>query len=260
MASPEDHDLAHDLAAEAGRRLIRLREAQVDAGTPLRERRDEGDRIADRFLLGRLRAERPDDAILSEEGSGEEGPLGDGRLASRRVWIIDPLDGTREYGEPGRSDWAVHVALVEDGQPTAAAVALPARGIVLSTRQRRPEREAPPARPRIVVSRTRPPEVARHLAARLGAELIPLGSAGAKVAAVVLGEADVYAHSGGQYEWDSCAPVGVARAAGCFTARLDLGPLVYNRPDPWLPDLVVAHAALEPAIRDALGDRLELGW
>lgn len=260
MATPQDHRLAHDLAVEAGERLLQLRDEHDEADTAIGHRRDEGDRIADDLLLRRLREHRPDDAILSEEGSGEEGPLGDDRLSAPRVWIIDPLDGTREFGLSGRTDWAVHVALVEDGQPTAAAVALPARGIVLSTHEPPPPPPTPPERPRIVVSRSRPPQVATHLAERLGADLIPLGSAGAKAAAVVLGEADLYVHSGGQYEWDSCAPVGVARAAGCFTSRLDLDDLVYNRPDPWLPDLVIANAALSDAVRSALRTWVDPGW
>src|SRR5699024_10577935 len=160
----------------------------------------DGDRIADDLLLRRLHEERPDDAILSEEGRGEKGPEGSRRLDAERVWIVDPLDGTREYGEIGRDDWAVHVALVEKGQPTAAAVACPGRDLVWSTAAVPPIRPTRPARPRIVVSRSRPPQVAHHLAEQLGADLIPMGSAGAKTAAVVLGEADIYAHAGGQYE------------------------------------------------------------
>lgn len=252
MASPGDHELAHRLAEEAGERLLELRSRHDDDAVGPWQRRDEGDRLADDFLLTRLRDDRPADAILSEEGRGEEGPHGADRLGADRVWIIDPLDGTREFGDGQRPDWAVHVALAEDHQPTAAAIALPARGIVLSTHRPPAVPAPPPARPRIVVSRTRPPAIAHHIAAELGGDLVPLGSAGAKVAAVVLGEADLYVHAGGQYEWDSCAPVGVARAAGCFTSRIDLSPLRYNRPDPWLPDLLVANPALEDALRSAV--------
>jgi 3'(2'), 5'-bisphosphate nucleotidase len=161
-----------------------------------------------------------------------------------RVWIVDPLDGTREYGEVPRTDWAVHVALVVDGTPVAGAVALPARGLTLAT-------DAAPAlpprgegSPRVVVSRSRPPAAATRIADALGGELVSLGSAGAKAMAVVLGEADVYPHSGGQYEWDSAAPVAVAAAAGLHVSRLDGSPLVYNRPDPYLPDLLVCRPEL----------------
>jgi 3'(2'), 5'-bisphosphate nucleotidase len=162
------------------------------------------------------------------------------------VWIVDPLDGTREFGEPERDDWAVHVALVVDGRPEAGAVALPARGMTLST-------EAPtglPSRtgkPRLVVSRTRPPALASLLAEELDGELLPMGSAGAKAMAVVLGEADIYAHSGGQYEWDSAAPVAVAVSAGLHTSRLDGSPLRYNAADPWLPDLLICRPELAGA-------------
>lgn len=260
MASPEDHLLARSLADAAGELLVSLRQRLDGDGAPPSTLRDEGDRGADEYLRERLRRERPDDAILSEEGRGDEGPRGRERLDADRVWIIDPLDGTREYGEWPRTDWAVHVALVEDGVPTAAAISLPGRGLTLSTHEPPPAPPPPPTRPRIVVSRTRPPEVARHLARVLGAELVPMGSAGAKAAAVITGEADLYPHSGGQYEWDSCAPVGVAAAAGCFARRLDLSELRYNRPDPWLPDLVIANPALVEPVREALGAWVDPGW
>jgi 3'(2'), 5'-bisphosphate nucleotidase len=170
------------------------------------------------------------------------------------VWIVDPLDGTREFGELPRTDWAVHVALVIDGQPEAGAVALPARDLTLTTRP------APPAPPpgdgpaRVVVSRSRPPVAARRIADALGGDLVPLGSAGAKAMAVVQGDADVYAHAGGQYEWDSAAPVAVARAAGLHTSRLDGSPLAYNQPDPYLPDLLVCRAELADAVIAAARD------
>jgi 3'(2'), 5'-bisphosphate nucleotidase len=182
---------------------------------------------------------RPDDAVLSEEGVADPA-----RLSARRVWIVDPLDGTREYGEVPRADWAVHVSLAIDGDPVAGAVALPARDLTLATD---PAPPAPPAwggPPRVLVSRSRPPAEAARVAEALGGELVPLGSAGAKAMAVVLGDADVYAHSGGQYEWDSAAPVAVARAAGLHASRLDGSPLVYNRPDPYLPDLLICRPDL----------------
>jgi 3'(2'), 5'-bisphosphate nucleotidase len=170
------------------------------------------------------------------------------------VWIVDPLDGTREYGEVPREDWAVHVALVIGGVPAAGAVALPARGVTLATRPAPPPPPAWTGPPRVVVSRSRPPAEATLIADALGGELVALGSAGAKTMAVVLGDADVYPHSGGQYEWDSAAPVAVAAAAGLHVSRLDGSPLVYNRPDPYLPDLLISRRELaERAIAAAAG-------
>jgi 3'(2'), 5'-bisphosphate nucleotidase len=238
-----DHRLAAELATEAGRLLVELRASRHAAGADGAELRAEGDRASHELLVAALARARPDDAVLSEEGADD--PT---RLAAHRVWIVDPLDGTREFGEVGRTDWAVHVALVVGGQVEAAAVALPARDLTLTAV---PAPTPPPSHsgaPRIVVSRTRPPAIAEELARRLGGELVPLGSAGAKAMAVVLGDADVYAHSGGQYEWDSAAPVGVAAAAGLHVSRLDGAPLVYNRPEPWLPDLLVCRAELANAV------------
>jgi 3'(2'), 5'-bisphosphate nucleotidase len=188
----------------------------------------------------------PGDAVLSEEGADDRA-----RLDAERVWIVDPLDGTREFGEPPRTDWAVHVALVIAGDPVAGAVALPARKVVLSTAAP-PTLAGPGPTVRLAVSRTRPPAAAALLADALGAELVPMGSAGAKAMAVVLGEADVYAHSGGQYEWDSAAPVAVARAAGLHCSRLDGAPLVYNQPDSWLPDLLICRPELAERVIAAL--------
>lgn len=239
VADPEDHRLARDLAEAAGRRLVELRHELTAGGTEPSEIRDQGDLRSHRFLMERLQAERPDDAVLSEEAK-EDDRLDRARLSASRVWIIDPLDGTREYGE-GRDDWAVHVALVEAGVPTAGAVALPALAMVLGTDD--PPRVPPaPERIRVVVSRSRPPAEALAIAAALDADLVEMGSAGAKAMAVVRGLADVYPHSGGQYEWDSCAPVAVAAAAGLHCSRLDGTPLVYNRADPYLPDLLVCRA------------------
>jgi 3'(2'), 5'-bisphosphate nucleotidase len=234
-----DHELAADCARRAGDLLLELRAQGAS--------KDDGDRESNVLILELLAAARPADAILSEESkdSGE-------RLAHERVWIVDPLDGTREFGEPGRSDWAVHVALVINGIPDACAVALPAQGEVLSTASPPALAPAIDGPPRILVSRTRPPALAQQLADALHAELVPLGSAGAKAMAVVQGHADIYAHSGGQYEWDSAAPVGVAHAAGCHCTRLDGAPLVYNRPDPYLPDLLICRPELADAVLTAL--------
>jgi 3'(2'), 5'-bisphosphate nucleotidase len=219
-----DHQVSALLAEEAGQLLLQIRE----------ERPKEADRLANDLLIGRLAELRPDDAVLSEESA--DSPR---RLACDRVWIIDPLDGTREYNEAGRQDWAVHVALAVEGVPVAGAVALPAAGLVLDTASPPPRPTHRPHTPRLVVSRSRPSEFADRLQAHLDAELLPMGSAGAKAMAVVRGAADVYAHSGGQYEWDSCAPVAVAAAAGLHVSRLDGSPLVYNRSDPYLPDVLV---------------------
>ena len=239
----DDHRVARDLALEAGRLLLDLRER-----TPVDELRAAGDAAAHRLLVERLRALRPDDRILSEEFAAAERDTASG---VGRVWIVDPLDGTREFGEPPRSDWAVHVALVVDGRPVVGAVALPGRDMVLATGGELPRPAAPADPLRLLVSRSRPAAHATQLAAMLGADLVPLGSAGAKAMAVVLGEADVYAHSGGQYEWDSAAPVAVAIAAGFHASRLDGSPLEYDLSDPWLPDLLVCHPDLAESVLDA---------
>jgi 3'(2'), 5'-bisphosphate nucleotidase len=252
MATADDHALARTLAEEAGRLLLDLRARLVAEGASPEELRAEGDLRSHELLMARLADARPGDAVLSEEGRDGVGPSDLGRLDAARVWIVDPLDGTREFGEHPRADWAVHVALVEDGEPTAGAVALPAQRRVLATAPPAPTPPTPATRPRVIVSRSRPPAVATHLAEALGGDLVPMGSAGAKAAAVVLGAADVYPHAGGQYEWDSCAPVAVARAAGVWASRLDGGPLRYNRADPYLPDLLVCHPLLVDQVRAAL--------
>jgi 3'(2'), 5'-bisphosphate nucleotidase len=239
----DDDALAADLAREAGELLLELQARHAT--------KDEGDRLSNELILARLAVARPDDAILSEES--KDSPV---RLERERVWIIDPLDGTREWGE-GRSDWAVHVALTFNGIPKVASVALPGQHKVLSAAQPPPPVVPGPGPIRLLVSRTRPPAIAQHLAGVLDAELVPLGSAGAKAMAVVLGDADVYAHGGGQYEWDSAAPVGVATAAGCHCSRLDGAPLVYNQADPYLPDLLVCRADLARTVLDAIRDAPE---
>jgi 3'(2'), 5'-bisphosphate nucleotidase len=242
-----DHALAASLATEAGRLLVALR-ARLAEHTGGKELGRHGDAASHEFLVGRLTAERPGDAVLSEEGVADSA-----RLGAERVWIVDPLDGTREFGEVPRTDWAVHVALAVGGDPVVGAVALPGRDLTLVT-QPAPSAPAPwRGPPRVLVSRSRPPAEAVRIAEVLGGELVPMGSAGAKAMAVVLGEADVYAHSGGQYEWDSAAPVAVARAAGLHTSRLDGSPLVYNNADPYLPDLLICRPELAEKVIYAAG-------
>lgn len=240
----DDHDFAARLATGAGELLLGLRARPAGAGNL----GEEGDLHSNEYLLRAIREHRSGDQILSEES--EDDPV---RLEARRVWIIDPLDGTREYTEAGRTDWAVHVALWEDDALAAGAVALPARGLLLRDDDpARPSGEASTA-PRVVVSRTRPPAIALDIAAVLGGSIFPLGSAGAKTAAVVLGEAEAYVHAGGQYEWDSAAPVAVAVAAGLHASRIDGSPLVYNRSDPRLPDLLICRPELaEPIIETVM--------
>ena len=233
---PEDHAAAAELAESAGRILLRIRSEQP----PGSDVRAAGDAASHHYLIGELAERFPSDWVLSEEGPGLQERR---QTQGGRTWIIDPLDGTREFGESGRTDWAVHVALVVDGHPAVGAVALPARELTLSTGTPLPA-PAPLAqdqRPRLVVSRTRPLPHAVELARLMDADLVPLGSAGMKAMAVVLGEADVYVHAGGQYEWDSAAPVAVALAAGFHASRLDGSPLVYDQPDPWLPDLLITR-------------------
>jgi 3'(2'), 5'-bisphosphate nucleotidase len=216
--------------------------------------RKAGDRLSHEFLVAALAARRPGDVVLSEEGA--DNPA---RLGARRVWIVDPLDGTREFGEPGRTDWAVHVALWEragdgTGQLTAGAVALPAQDRVLSTAEPPPPLPdgGAPAKIRIVVSRSRPPSFVRNISGLIDAELVPLGSAGAKVAAVIRGEVDAYVHGGGFYEWDTAAPVAVARAAGLHASRIDGSALEYNQPDLLMPDILVCRPALAGILLQAI--------
>ncbi|MDT5099804.1 MAG: 3(2), 5-bisphosphate nucleotidase [Mycobacterium sp.] len=240
MTDPSDDEIAARLATEAGALLLGVREELADASAA--DRKAAGDKRSHDFLMQALDRERPDDSVLSEEGVDD--PV---RLSSERVWIVDPLDGTREFSELGRDDWAVHVALWQGGKLVAGAVALPAQGITLAT----PDVAAPPAapaKPRIVVSRTRPPAVALEVRDALDGVLVEMGSAGAKVASVVQGLSDVYVHAGGQYEWDSAAPVAVARAAGLHTSRIDGSPLLYNQADVLLPDLVVCRPELADAV------------
>ena len=235
VAGGSDVEVAVEAARAAAAVLLDLRAGDLTG----RALGDAGDAAAQRAITAVLADRRPHDVVFSEEAADDRR-----RLAADRVWIVDPLDGTREYGEPGRADWAVHVALWAAGDLTAAAVALPGLDEVLVTD---PPPGLPPAggrRPRIAVSRSRPPAVSAAAAEAVGGELVPLGSAGYKVTAVVRGEVDAYVHAGGQYQWDSAAPVAIALAAGLHASRLDGSPLRYNEPDPWLPDLLVCRPEL----------------
>lgn len=240
-AATDDHALATWLATVAGERLLEVRGEGLEG----RELKDAGDRAAQEVLAGLLAEHRPDDAVLSEEAADDKA-----RLEASRVWIIDPLDGTREFSEPPRDDWAVHVALWANGGLVAGAVAQPALGETFNTGNPPyvPPSTAP--RPRIAVSRSRPPAFVEALAWELDAYLVPMGSAGVKVMSVVRDVADAYVHAGGQYEWDNAAPVAVARAAGLFCSRIDGSELRYNQEDVSLPDLIVCRPGLADPIID----------
>jgi 3'(2'), 5'-bisphosphate nucleotidase len=237
-----DAELAAHLAEIAGKLLLDISAAGVLTGKKLGE---EGDRAANRLLCDAIRDHRPGDGLLSEE---EKDNLE--RLSKSRVWIIDPVDGTREYGE-GRADWAVHVALAVGGKAEVGAVALPALDLVLRTDQPRPLSPAATT-PRMVVSRTRPAEEALAVAEQIGAELLPMGSAGAKAMAIVHGEAEIYLHTGGQYEWDNCAPAAVAMAHGLHASRIDGSTLIYNQADVYVPDLLICRAEWAERVLRAL--------
>jgi 3'(2'), 5'-bisphosphate nucleotidase len=226
-----DAELAAHLAEVAGRLLIEVRASRM---LSLKALGKAGDATANQFLCHAIAEQRPDDGLLSEEE--KDNPA---RLDKSRVWIVDPVDGTREYGEE-RADWAVHVGLAIDGVPTVGSVSLPGLGIVLRTDTPTLIPSAPDIL-RMVVSRTRPAREATEVAERIGAELVPMGSAGAKAMAILRGEADIYLHSGGQYEWDSCAPVAVALAHGLHCSRIDGSPLVYNQADVYMPDLLICR-------------------
>jgi len=210
-----------------------------------------GDRQSHELISSSIEHRFPDDAIRSEESTSH--PLVDLR---GRLWVVDPLDGTREFGEEGRTDFAVHVALVVSGRPEAGAVALPARSVVLSTAAP-PHIPEPSGRLRLLVSRSRATPLVLGLAELMEADLVEMGSAGAKTMAVVLGEAEIYAHEGGQYEWDSAAPVAVALSAGLHCSRIDGTPLTYAHRDPWLPDLLVCRPELAAPTLDAIAQLAE---
>ena len=226
-----DAELAAHLAQASGKLLLDVRAAGLLTGKALGKA---GDETANAFLVAAIREQRPDDGLLSEEE--KDNPE---RLSQSRVWIIDPVDGTREYGE-GRSDWAVHVALAIDGKPVIGAVAMPDLDAVFRTDQPQPL-PAAASTPRMVVSRTRSAKEALMVAEAIGAELIPMGSAGAKAMAIVRGEAEIYLHTGGQYEWDSCAPAAVAMSHGLHVSRVDGSPLIYNQADVYMPDLLICR-------------------
>ena len=236
-----DLELAKQIAATAGRLLLELQQSGLFSEKALGKA---GDRVANAFIMEALARQRSEDAVLSEEEKDNEG-----RLRAGRVWIVDPLDGTREYGER-RTDWAVHVALSIDGAPALGAVALPGLGLTLTSEPQALPAVAPKLR--MLVSRTRPAKEAVAVAEALGAELVPMGSAGAKAMAVLRGEADIYLHTGGQYEWDNCAPAAVALAAGLHASRADGSPLVYNNENPYLPDLLICQKELAPRVLQAV--------
>ena len=229
--SMTDAELAAQLAERAGQTLLEVRATSGLEGQALGKA---GDAAANALLCEALRRERPDDGLLSEEEKDNAA-----RLGKSRVWIVDPVDGTREYGE-ARADWAVHVALAVDGVATIGAVALPGLDLVLRSDQPQPLPPGAPI-PRMLVSRSRPAREALAVAELLGGELLPMGSAGAKAMAVVRGEAEIYLHTGGQYEWDSCAPVAVAAAHGLHVSRADGSPLIYNQRDTYMPDLLICR-------------------
>ncbi|MGH3290475.1 MAG: 3'(2'),5'-bisphosphate nucleotidase CysQ [Trebonia sp.] len=256
MSALDDHALAADLAERAGHLLLTLR---AGGGGPDTLRKA-GDRQSHEFLMAELARERPGDLVLSEEGIDDKA-----RLDADRVWIVDPLDGTNEFGEPGRSDWAVHAALwaraaaAGTGDLIAGAVALPAQNRVLSTvagPAPEPDGGAPDGGAegplRMVVSRTRASALVKDVAKALNAEMVPCGSAGAKVATVITGENDVYLHSGGFYEWDTAAPAAVARQRGLHVSRIDGSPVVYNQKNPLLPDILVCRPAIAPVLLHAI--------
>lgn len=247
MTSDDETDaqLATRLAVAAGELLVRVRIALSEQGAAAWQLMDTGDLASHRFIVGELARCRPDDAVLSEEGLDDPR-----RFTADRVWIVDPLDGTNEYGERGRTDWAVHVALWEGDRFAAGAVSLPALNLVFGTDPAPTLVTKQREQPRLITSRNRNPYAAVVVATALGADAVRLGSAGAKAMAVVLGDADIYVHDGGMYQWDSAAPAAVALAAGLHVSRIDGTPMVFNARDPWLPDLLICRREYaEPVLR-----------
>ncbi|WP_299520834.1 3'(2'),5'-bisphosphate nucleotidase CysQ [uncultured Serinicoccus sp.] len=253
----DDHQLARELADLAGERLLAVRADLHARGVEGRDLKDAGDAASQELLAAALAERAPGDAVLSEEAADDHA-----RLSTERVWIIDPLDGTREFSEVPRDDWAVHVALWQSGELVAGAVALPARGVTYGTdpslRLDLPARPAGDPPLRLAVSRSRPPAFAEELGRTTGATTVPMGSAGVKAMSVLDGSSDAYVHAGGQYEWDSAAPVAVAMAHGLHTSRVDGSPLVYNRENPWSPDLVVCRPEVADELMAALAT-MDLG-
>lgn len=244
-----DDDLATELAREVGKRLVVHREQEIENGTTVWRLKDSGDMVAHDFLMEAFRALRPNDAVLSEEGADDRS-----RLRADRVWIVDPLDGTQEYGE-GRADWAVHIALWEKGDLTSGAVSLPSIDTVFSTNPPAPIPPKEGAKPRLVTSRNRAPYAAILVAEGLDCDAYRLGSAGAKTMSILMGEADIYVHDGGMHQWDSAAPAAVALAAGLHASRIDGSPLEYNGSDTWLPDFFVCRPEYTEAILHAIWGR-----
>ncbi|MGZ6780640.1 MAG: 3'(2'),5'-bisphosphate nucleotidase CysQ [Mycobacterium sp.] len=252
-----DAALAAELARAAGELLLAVR--QEDGFWDPYDLGDAGDRRANELILDGLARERPADAVLSEEAVDDLS-----RVHADRVWIVDPLDGTWEFSTL-RNDWAVHIALWQrNGSPdgggiTDAAVALPAFGEVYRTDTVSPPAPRRDGPIRITASASRPPAVLWRLADQMDVELVRIGSAGAKAMAVVNGDVDAYLHAGGQWEWDSAAPAGVVWAAGLHASRIDGSPLIYNRRDPYLPDLLMCRQELAdvllPAIRSVVRGR-----
>lgn len=242
-AAPSDVDLARSIAEEAGALLLAIRARGGASGKALG---DAGDAEANALILDRLRAARPDDFILSEESLDDQA-----RCAADRVWIVDPLDGTRDYAE-GLDDWAVHIGLAIGGRPAIGAVAVPATGRVYTTAEACSRTLVCGAPPRMVVSRTRATDMVERVGIALATTRVGMGSAGVKAMAVVDGRADIYLHDGGQYEWDNCAPAAVALAAGLHASRIDGSPLVYNCANPLLPDLLICRPELAEQVLAAV--------
>lgn len=247
--SETDQQLASRIATQAGVMLVELRDELAIEGIHYWDLKDEGDVAGHRYIMDALTQARPDDVILSEEAADNRR-----RLSAERVWIIDPIDGTNEFAEPPRYDWAIHIALWEKGKLTVGSVALPTLGITFDAD---PAPIVPPStreRPLLVTSRTRNPYCAVKVANALGCDVARLGSAGAKAMAVVMGEADLYVHDGGMYQWDSAAPSAVAAAAGLHVSRTDGSPLIYNEESLWLPDFLVCRPEFAEAALRALND------
>jgi 3'(2'), 5'-bisphosphate nucleotidase len=232
---------------DAGHLLVRIREELTGSGAPAWQVMDAGDLASHRYIVQELARARPEDAVLSEEGL--EDPR---RFDADRVWIVDPLDGTSEFGEPGRPDWAVHIALWNADHLAAGAVSIPALDLIFCTDPPSVVPTSDRARPLLVTSRTRNPYVAVVVANALEADAVRLGSAGAKAMAVVTGDADIYVHDGGMYQWDSAAPAAVALAAGLHVSRIDGSPMVFNDRDPWLPDLLICRPEFAEPTLEAL--------
>ncbi len=230
-----DSRLTNQIAEGCGNILKGVRTSGLLRGLALG---DAGDTLAQEWISRVLAQHRPDDGFLSEEDTDDLS-----RLDKKRVWIVDPLDGTKEFST-GRQDWAIHIALVIDGKPAHAAVGMPDLGVTFKSSEARAV-TGPLAR-RFVVSRNRPPQVASYIAEQMGYTTRGIGSAGAKAMQVLLGDFDGYIHAGGQYEWDQAAPVGVALAAGLWCSRLDGSEITFNQEDTYIPDLLICR----PEIKD----------